>query len=570
MKKSIFIVSVLLLNFVTTEAIEITGYQLDITVTTTSDWCNLAPPENIPLSILDHEFVENNSPNAQVWMFQIVQSGNTFLIKVKFKTFLLNEGLNSDLTFVSTKGDWGDVTIKIEGMKNGSLTTVREFENHGYISGDPTNRREFSVPINDILDLDLKSYQLEEQNIEPTVFTFYYPWYGSPTGPNGAWFHWDPNNHYASTHEPLLGYYDSGSLETQQQHFAWARDYGVDVLISSWWGIGSYEDKRLVELLSEALNYPVKLSVYFETNGEIENASETLRPLVIKKHLRYILNNYGDHPSFFKFEDKPVIFLYGLPLTRIPADKWQQVVTDLRNEGFEFFISVDSFGADYVKIFDGFHTYNPLYHTQDQLRSIFKANLITSFYHQKIYAATILPGYDDTVIRTPGIQVSRENGAFYEGQWQVLAETKPAWVLITSWNEWHEGSDIEPSVEYGTQYLELTKQGRSLWDSTNVKAVETEKGLPNDFRFISVYPNPFNSSVQFKFYLPHSDHVQLEIFGILGRKINSLLDDNLSAGEYKIQWDGRSTNKKDISSGVYFFCLKSSSNIKVSKVICLR
>ena len=570
MKKSILLSFFLLLNFAKIQADEITGYQLDITINTTSDWCNLAPPENILLSILDHEVVENTSPNAQVGMFQINQPGNTFLIKVKFKTFLLDEGLNSDLTFVSTKGDWGDVTIKIEGIKNGSLITVKEFENHAAISGDPTNRRDFTIPIADILDLDLKSYNLQEQNVKPTVFAFYYPWYGSPSGPYGDWFHWEPNNHYASTHEPLLGYYDSGSSETQQQHFAWAQDYGVDVFISSWWGIGSYEDKRLVELLAEARNYPVKLSVYFETNGEIENASETLRPLVIKKHLRYILNNYGDHPSFFKFEERPVIFLYGLPLSRISAEQWGNVVSDLRNEGFDFFISVDSFGADYVKIFDGFHTYNPLYHTQDQLRSIFKANLLTSLYHQKIYAATILPGYDDTIIRTPGIQVSRENGTFYEGQWQVLAETKPAWVLITSWNEWHEGSEIEPSVEHDTQYLDLTKQGRSLWDTTRVKVAEQNKNLPGDFRLISAYPNPFNSSVQFKFYLPYSDFVQLEISDILGRRINSLLENNLSAGEHLIEWDGRNDDLKEVSSGVYFIRLESSCELKFFKVICLR
>jgi len=150
MKKSILLSFFLLLNFAKIQADEITGYQLDITINTTSDWCNLAPPENILLSILDHEVVENTSPNAQVGMFQINQPGNTFLIKVKFKTFLLDEGLNSDLTFVSTKGDWGDVTIKIEGIKNGSLITVKEFENHAAISGDPTNRRDFTIPIADI------------------------------------------------------------------------------------------------------------------------------------------------------------------------------------------------------------------------------------------------------------------------------------------------------------------------------------------------------------------------------------------------------------------------------------
>ena len=76
-------------------------------------------------------------------------------------------------------------------------------------------------------------------------------------------------------------------------------------------------------------------------------------------------------------------------------------------------------------------------------------------YWNKIYAPTILPGNDDTVIRSTGIIVPRKNGQFYQDQWQIVAETRPDWLLITSWNEWHEGSEIEPTVEYGQQYLEL-------------------------------------------------------------------------------------------------------------------
>ena len=151
MKKIIFVILLAITSVAPCHTNDITGYQLDITITTTSDWCKLAPPENIPLSILDFEFIENNSPNAQVGMFQINQPGNTFLIKVRFKTFLFDDDLTNDLDFVSTKGDWGDVTIKIEGIKNGSLTTVKTFENHGHISGDPTNRRTFSILLNDIV-----------------------------------------------------------------------------------------------------------------------------------------------------------------------------------------------------------------------------------------------------------------------------------------------------------------------------------------------------------------------------------------------------------------------------------
>ncbi|MCS7065184.1 MAG: hypothetical protein NZL85_02790 [Fimbriimonadales bacterium] len=74
----------------------------------------------------------------------------------------------------------------------------------------------------------------------------------------------------------------------------------------------------------------------------------------------------------------------------------------------------------------------------------------------RIGCATIIPGYDDTKIRKPGIRTERFGGDSYRRQWEVVLDLNPDWVLITSFNEWHEGSEIEPSVEHGDLYLRLT------------------------------------------------------------------------------------------------------------------
>jgi glycoprotein endo-alpha-1,2-mannosidase len=70
----------------------------------------------------------------------------------------------------------------------------------------------------------------------------------------------------------------------------------------------------------------------------------------------------------------------------------------------------------------------------------------------------VIPGYDDTKIRTPGLLVERMRGDSYRTQWQEAIAADPNWVLITSWNEWHEGSEIEPSLESGEQYLKQTSE----------------------------------------------------------------------------------------------------------------
>ena len=53
--------------------------------------------------------------------------------------------------------------------------------------------------------------------------------------------------------------------------------------------------------------------------------------------------------------------------------------------------------------------------------------------------------------------MARQDGEFYRRTFQGAIDSKPDWVVITSFNEWLEGTQIEPSVRYGRQYLELTR-----------------------------------------------------------------------------------------------------------------
>jgi hypothetical protein len=71
--------------------------------------------------------------------------------------------------------------------------------------------------------------------------------------------------------------------------------------------------------------------------------------------------------------------------------------------------------------------------------------------------APVSPGFDDRVIRTPATVVPRDAGSAYEASWRAAMASEPAWILVASWNEWHEGSEIEPSREHGSQYIEATR-----------------------------------------------------------------------------------------------------------------
>ncbi|MBV9229415.1 MAG: glycoside hydrolase family 99-like domain-containing protein, partial [Chloroflexi bacterium] len=83
----------------------------------------------------------------------------------------------------------------------------------------------------------------------------------------------------------------------------------------------------------------------------------------------------------------------------------------------------------------------------------------------KIWAAGVLPGYNDTRVpgRTGTYIVPRNNGATYTTSWTAAMASHPQWITITTFNEWFEGAMIEPSVTYGMQYLNLTQQFTKQW-----------------------------------------------------------------------------------------------------------
>jgi hypothetical protein len=73
-------------------------------------------------------------------------------------------------------------------------------------------------------------------------------------------------------------------------------------------------------------------------------------------------------------------------------------------------------------------------------------------------AAAVGPGYDDRAV--PGRRLpmrEREDGAFYASSWQRALRHRPEFVLIETWNEMHEGSEICPTRELGTRYVDLTR-----------------------------------------------------------------------------------------------------------------
>ena len=76
----------------------------------------------------------------------------------------------------------------------------------------------------------------------------------------------------------------------------------------------------------------------------------------------------------------------------------------------------------------------------------------------KILCMTVSPGYDDTELGRPAPRpvTPRFAGQTYVSEWTAAMAQQPDWIIISTWNEWHEGSELEPSLELGTTILDET------------------------------------------------------------------------------------------------------------------
>ncbi|OMI91381.1 alpha-mannosidase [Streptomyces sp. M1013] len=295
-----------------------------------------------------------------------------------------------------------------------------------------------------LFDIDTLSVTTEPTAaaLNPNVHLFYYPWYGSPAT-NGSWRHWQqggqtPPAAIGADFYPALGPYGSGDFTgAVTQHMEWIARSGAGVLVYSWWGQGSYEDRLARGVLDAAQKEGIKVAWHLEPYAGRTAASTVA-------DVQYINNTYGSHPAFYRSPEhggKNAFYVFqSLDITDwSPLDQ----VTGTS--------SVLAQTTDTTKIahFSGMYTYDGI---AGATAPGWKQAGDYARAHDLIWAPSVAPGYlDDRAVpgnTTPTVE--RNNGAAYDRQWNNALDPaiggSPTWVSVTSFNEWHEGSQIEPAA----------------------------------------------------------------------------------------------------------------------------
>ncbi len=83
--------------------------------------------------------------------------------------------------------------------------------------------------------------------------------------------------------------------------------------------------------------------------------------------------------------------------------------------------------------------------------------------------------------------------------------------------------------------------------------------IPNSFALLPPYPNPFNPITTIKIDIPERSHIELIVFDLSGRVVTELVNKNINAGTYNTVWNGKDSNGRQVSSGVYIYTLTAKS-----------
>ncbi len=351
--------------------------------------------------------------------------------------------------------------------------------------------------------------------VEPPVFaTFYYTWYGNPEH-DGKWSHWNeygrqPPLDIASDFYPYLGLYSVQDEAVVDQQMAWIAEAGLDLVILTWKGRAHYTDRVTPPIMDAAARHGLTVTFHIETY-------EGRSPETIPGDVAYLYETYGGHEAFFRTrrgsphspgdEPRGLFFFWDPDFKYNEGPKndgtyWRNALDRIHAlpEGAIVLASVTD--PEYIDRghFDGGFSYLN--------RGTMNAKASDRFFfwvqdmpRDSWYVPSVTPGYACRRIGyNRDANMSRDQGRTYDEQWREVLNTGvvPPMITVTSFNEWHEGTMIEPAIcwrddgldhEYDCftmgpfQYLlataTWTETFRRLPDPATVPSVTVELGAPN-------------------------------------------------------------------------------------------
>ncbi|WOO41843.1 endo-1,3-alpha-glucanase family glycosylhydrolase [Rubellicoccus peritrichatus] len=364
---------------------------------------------------------------------------------------------------------------------------------------------------NDVENATVSNSNWNIQSDAPILAAHYMPWFSNPNtaqGDNPNWSHWawkdskvdrnpevrqdDNRRDIASIQYPLIGPYSSDSDHVIRYHMKTAKSAGIDAFFVIWYGPGSDTDKVIPKLLEEAELQDMKLAICYEEklNWTPYRKPESREDIVATTidDLNYVIDEYSDHPAYLRRGGKPFIYQFNywgeddLGPRSIQPNEWEEIFNSL---GQPIVYARQNLSPQHHPNIDGAY----LWWTTDESYikdfASFSRHMIDEG-QLEFFMSMIAPGFDDSGVNgwgegsriTPRAGLSLLKDTF-ERAWQHDPEV----IQVVTWNDFNEGTALEPTLGNGFQYLDALE---SWWSEKTGRPANLEDNREAFMEYLQV------------------------------------------------------------------------------------
>ena len=311
------------------------------------------------------------------------------------------------------------------------------------------------------------------------VYVHYLPWFQSKSF-DGFWGqHWtmvnkNPNsldsygvNEIASYYNPLIGPYSSSDPYLQEYHFLLMKMAGVDGVIFDWYGSRDTNDYGLIKdatetFISELEEVNLDFCIMYEDRVAHTEQQENKEDFInrVKEDFNYIKNVYFKSPNYLEFNNSKLISIFG-PQYLTDENDWETIYQVFSEEEQPALVS----------LWATKNAFNLGTHFKGEFLWIAPDHLKAQDYYYLTYAqnneitiGSTYPGFNSFYKEggwNNGINnwvLQKNDGATFIQSLNNSSNENASFIQIITWNDFGEGTMIEPTTQFGFQYLNILQE----------------------------------------------------------------------------------------------------------------
>jgi hypothetical protein len=311
--------------------------------------------------------------------------------------------------------------------------------------------------------------------VRPLILAHYMPWYESkPISGHWGW-HWTMN-HYnpddrtlegrqplASRFRPLIGLYDSSDPDTLECQTLQMKIAGIDGVSIDWYGTKDLNDYSILnrntgKMIGACSRAGLKFSIVIEDQvvPQLVKAGKSTSQQFAQSALSWMKNNWFSKSGYVRWHGQPVLLIFGPQYYKEPEFSAlfggsSALFTLLNKNG----AAVGAFGWPEPQVGDE-ESWSQLANFYDRAKTWSAAVAVAYPRFKDIYKdAGVGRGYGEIEDRA---------GSTFRRTLDMAFESGQPFVQLATWNDWGEGTQIEPSKEFGYRDLEVVQRHRRATD----------------------------------------------------------------------------------------------------------